>query len=498
MLFEENYNKILVVDDDPDSRTILSEFIKVTGSHPICAQSGKQALDMFRAQPFPIVVTDMMMPVINGIVLLKEIKKLSPQTEVIIISGYDDIELAVESFRNQAADFIKKPVSLKTFELAVERAKEKITIKKDLLDYTENLEKLIAGKNIQLETLSKKDVDHSDLRTLLNSLPLVIFLIDSDFKVTALNNMYKQVFGDHTGHHCYQIDRDYDSPCEGCPAFSAFNDHSIVKAEIDYYDKEGHEKSTLVWASPVSDDSKEVMVICADVSMVKGINDNLSSLGLMIGSVSHGIKGMLTGLDGGVYVLDSALKKHDEQQAEKGLDMVRTVTARMKNMVLEILFHSKNRHLNKEGINAGSFMNDIVKIMDLTTKADGILLYQHLNADDFMFRADASVLTPALINVLENAIEACSVDNNKNKPEIHFSMAHDVDHVKIEISDNGVGIDQAEIGTIFRLFQSGKGLKGTGLGLFITEKAVRQHGGTIRVESNKGVGTKFIITLPVK
>ena len=453
---------------------------------------------MFRAQPFPIVVTDMMMPVINGIVLLKEIKKLSPQTEVIIISGYDDIELAVESFRNQAADFIKKPVSLKTFELAVERAKEKITIKKDLLDYTENLEKLSAGKNIQLETLSKKDVDHSDLRTLLNSLPLVIFLIDSDFKVTALNNMYKQIFGDHTGHHCYQIDRDYDSPCEGCPAFRAFHDHSIVKVEIDYFDKEGHEKSTLVWASPVSDDSKEVMVICADVSMVKGINDNLSSLGLMIGSVSHGIKGMLTGLDGGVYVLDSALKKHDEQQAEKGLDMARTVTARMKNMVLDILFHSKNRNLNKEGINARSFMNDIVKIMDLTTKADGILLYQHLNADDFMFMADASVLTPALINVLENAIEACSADNNKNKPEIHFSMAYDVDHVKIEISDNGVGIDQAEIGTIFRLFQSGKGLKGTGLGLFITEKAVRQHGGTIRVESNKGVGTKFIITLPVK
>ncbi len=308
--------------------------------------------------------------------------------------------------------------------------------------------------------------------------------------------MYKQTFGDHTGQHCYCIDRNYDSPCEGCPALLTFRNHSAEKGEIKYSDREGNNKSTLVWASPVNNNSSEVMIISADISMIKGSNENLSDLGLMIGSVSHGIKGMLTGLDGGVYVLDSALKKHDEDQVKKGLNMVRKVTSRMKNMVLEILFHSKDRELKKEELHAVSYANDLMKILKPKTEQLGITLKHNRILSDFQFMADADILTPALINVIENAVDACTADDTKNQHQINFSIIQKDNHFEIEISDNGTGIDKADISKIFQLFQSGKGVRGTGLGLFITEKAVRQHRGNITVDSEKGTGTKFVITLP--
>lgn len=500
MGFANNYNKILIVDDDADSRHFLSVFLTGKGYDVSTAEDGCDAIELIKTCFFSIVITDMVMPKMDGIELLKKIKITSPLTEVIMISGFDNIDLAVESFRNQALDYIKKPVDIKTLENAVGRAREKISIKKGLQDYTENLERLVTSKTNQLENVQQVTMANNELKSLLNSLPIVIFIIDQNFKITALNNMYKQKFGDHTGSCCYEVTRKNKLPCNECPAVKALENNRFEQAEINFTDEEGNNISSLVCASPVTGVSKqatEIMIISADVNKVRDINDNLTSLGLMVGSVSHGIKGLLTGLDGGVYVLDSALKKKNQNKAEEGLDMVRKVTSRMKSMVLDILYYSRERELSKKSISASQFAGDLLKIIRPKASEKNILIQYHPLREDFELEIDSGTLTSGLINIFDNAIDACLEDDLKELHEITFKLLKKEDTAEFIIADNGAGIEEDDIRNIFTLFHSGKGRQGTGLGLFITEKAVKQHGGSIRVESKKGVGSTFFISIPI-
>jgi signal transduction histidine kinase len=110
---------------------------------------------------------------------------------------------------------------------------------------------------------------------------------------------------------------------------------------------------------------------------------------------------------------------------------------------------------------------------------------------------DGDTLRPALINILENAMEACIEDHRGPMAHwIRFGATADADQVVFEIADNGPGMSPDQINRIFQLFYSSKGSKGTGIGLFVTRKVIRQHGGSVTVESTPGKGARFVITLP--
>jgi signal transduction histidine kinase len=109
---------------------------------------------------------------------------------------------------------------------------------------------------------------------------------------------------------------------------------------------------------------------------------------------------------------------------------------------------------------------------------------------------DTAILRSALFNILENAMEACIEDPSDRPHRIVFSTSQDQDHVLIQIRDNGGGMDPEALREVFTMFYSTKGNQGTGLGLFITEKVIGEHGGTISVESRPGEGTLFSVRLP--
>jgi signal transduction histidine kinase len=111
---------------------------------------------------------------------------------------------------------------------------------------------------------------------------------------------------------------------------------------------------------------------------------------------------------------------------------------------------------------------------------------------------DAGVVRIALINILENALDACLEDDAEMSHKIIFSAGQDQEHIILEITDNGIGMDQNTRENLFTLFFSSKGNKGTGLGLFIAKKIIEQHGGTLSVDSKPGVESLFKIVLPTR
>jgi len=366
--------RVLLVDDEEDIRDVLTIVLNDLGYSVLCAKNGQEALCLYREQTPPIVLTDIKMPGMDGIELLKSVKRENPDAEIIMITGHGDMQLAIESLKHRATDFITKPINVDALKIALQRVHEKILMKQKLDQYTEKLEALVLEK-IQLQ-------------------------------------------------------------------------------------------------------------------------DRLSSLGLMIGSISHGIKGLLTRLDAGLYLLNSGLTKEIPEKSTEGFGIVKTTTAHIKRLMMDILFYAKDREAKPTAVDIVLFAEDIADTIELKTAKKDIRLVRDFTEAPGTFTIDPDLMRTALINILENAVDACAADLSKASHQIRFQLFRKGNQLEITIEDTGIGMDGETREKIFDLFFSSKGSKGTGFGLFITRTIVTQHDGTISVLSAKGRGSTFIIRIP--
>lgn len=143
-------HSILLVDDEDGIRKVLGISLADSGYRVVTAADGAEALAVFRSARPAIVLTDIKMPGMDGIELLRKIKEESPETEVVMLTGHGDLELAIKSLRFEAADFLTKPISDEALEIALKRVHERIWMKKKLKEYTENLEGLVEEKTRRL------------------------------------------------------------------------------------------------------------------------------------------------------------------------------------------------------------------------------------------------------------------------------------------------------------------------------------------------------------
>ncbi|HSO17849.1 MAG TPA: HAMP domain-containing sensor histidine kinase, partial [Desulfosarcina sp.] len=181
---------------------------------------------------------------------------------------------------------------------------------------------------------------------------------------------------------------------------------------------------------------------------------------------------------------------------EEGLDLCKLMVDRIRKLVLDILYYAKERDLEFEEVEVWQFAREVVILIENRIKAAHITFDTVVAKGSGGFVIDPEVIRAALINILENAMEACIEDTRTIDHWIRFSTTHDDAHVYFEIADNGPGIAAKEADRIFQLFSSSKGKSGTGIGLFVTRKVILQHGGTISVDSDLGQGAVFRIALP--
>jgi signal transduction histidine kinase len=226
------------------------------------------------------------------------------------------------------------------------------------------------------------------------------------------------------------------------------------------------------------------------------LRDRLSSLGLMIGSISHGLKGLLTNLDAGIYQLDSGISKNYPDRLEEGLKTVRQTADRIRKLVLDILFYAKERELKIRSVDILQFAEEVAMVIKNKIKEDSIELICRFDEAPKEFKIDPDFLRTALINILENAVDACLEDMSKPSHHIIFEIKEKDKELIVNIQDNGIGMDRETLEKSFDLFFSTKGSKGTGFGLFITDNIINQHDGTIDVRSVKGRGTQLCIKIP--
>jgi len=141
---------ILLVDDEPDIRDVLDIYLTDLGYTVHTAENGEAALQTFHRIVPAIVLSDIKMPGMDGIELLRRIKAEAPTTEVIMLTGHGDMALAIDSLKLEATDFITKPINDDMLAVALRRAEERIEMRQQLKAYTENLEQIAEEKSRQL------------------------------------------------------------------------------------------------------------------------------------------------------------------------------------------------------------------------------------------------------------------------------------------------------------------------------------------------------------
>jgi CheY-like chemotaxis protein len=146
---DQRFDKLLLIDDEPGIRKMMSLDLSSDGYQVFTAADGSEGLEIFERQRPPLVLTDLKMPGMDGLEVLRRIKERSPETEVIVITGHGDMDMAIRSLRLDASDFITKPVSSEALEVALHRAAGRLAIKAELKAYTRELEQRVADATAQ-------------------------------------------------------------------------------------------------------------------------------------------------------------------------------------------------------------------------------------------------------------------------------------------------------------------------------------------------------------
>ena len=156
-------DRILIVDDEEMICDMLSRRLTKEGYSCVTAHNGREALTHFYKNAFSLIISDIKMPEMNGIELLKKVKAMHPKMIVIIVTAYPEIDMAVEAMRVGAYDFIIKPADLDLVLLSVRRALEKKRLEEEVELYHKNLERLVEERTVKLQqayrTLKKAHLD---------------------------------------------------------------------------------------------------------------------------------------------------------------------------------------------------------------------------------------------------------------------------------------------------------------------------------------------------
>jgi signal transduction histidine kinase/pSer/pThr/pTyr-binding forkhead associated (FHA) protein len=225
--------------------------------------------------------------------------------------------------------------------------------------------------------------------------------------------------------------------------------------------------------------------------------ERLAAVGQTIATLSHHIKNILQGIRGGSYLIDMGLNDKDDAIVRRGWGIVEKNQAKIYNLVMDMLSFSKDREPALESADLNETVGDVVELMQARAKELGVTLKWSPTPELPAVQIDTDGIHRAILNIVTNAIDA-SEDVEGGTVKVSTTWEADAMLARVIVQDNGTGIPPGEVDKIFEVFASTKGSRGTGLGLPVSQKIVREHGGSIKIASEVGKGSTFTVELPMR
>lgn len=345
-----------------------------------------------------------------------------------------------------------------------------------------------------------------EFRTLFEHVPSYITVVGRDLRIVEANHNFRETFGGTEGDQCYHVYKKRETKCENCLAEKSFQDATAHRSEELGVAREGERIPYLVYTAPVINEWREVdhvIEMSVDLRPLKALEqeklqaERLAVVGQTVASLAHGIKNILTGLEGGVYVTQTAMSKADRALLQKGWAMVERNIDRISHLVRDLLAYSRLGVGELVPTDPNALAEEVFALFSETAARMGIQLTLELDSSLGPVALDPKALHTCLANLLSNAVDACAEDIQKKEHRVILRTFKDPQgQVCFEVEDNGIGMDNPTREKLFHRFFSTKGTRETGLGLMLTNKLVHEHGGAISVESELEKGSRFRILIP--
>ncbi len=479
--------QILLIDGDQDHSQALKTFIERLQYDITVANTTAEVKDCLTRSDWDVFLAD---PFIDEDLqpMLLSAKKKSPRVQLIILAPRDKLDEAMDLFGAEAIQYLEIPVNSKALEIGLILAARNLAQTHRMSRYTSRLADLHNAQDL--------------LNQLFEEVPCYISVQDRNLRITAANKRFKHHFSSRIGEFCYEIYKHRTSPCPECPVQETFHDGKVHSTEEIVTSKFGKQYNVLTQTAPIRNEMGEitqVMEMSTNITQIRQLQDHLVSLGLMLGSMSHGVKGMLTALDGGIYQLETGLAQKDEARVARAFEQIRQMADKIKKMVLEILYYAKSRELRYETIEVAILAKNVLSTITPMAERYAIALDVSVCENLGTMEVDHNWMEAALVNFLENALDACVVDRTQKDHHVGFSVEQVMDGwIDFTVTDNGIGMDTETRNKMFTLFFTSKGSRGTGLGMFIAHRVIKYHGGSVTVMSEPGKGSRFHVRLPVR
>ena len=222
--------------------------------------------------------------------------------------------------------------------------------------------------------------------------------------------------------------------------------------------------------------------------------ENLVELGQLAGGLAHEIKNPLSTINLNLKLLSEDLQRYadeDHQRLLRRLHSVRDETARVKGILDDFLRFAGKYELQLAVTDLRGLIGELTDFFVPQAAASRVVLRTSLPDKDVPSLVDANLIKQALLNLMINAVQAMPEGG-----ELLVRLSTARGEAVVEVIDTGTGIDRENLARVFQIHFSTKG-RGMGLGLPTTRRIIHEHDGAIRVESEIGKGTRFVIQLPL-
>jgi PAS domain S-box-containing protein len=472
--------RILIVDDD---RALLEALpralrLRLDGIQIDTSDNAAEALERIREIDYDAVVSDIKMPGLDGLEVLRAIKKLRPKTPTLLITGHGEHDLAVQALRGGAYDFVQKPIDRDYFIASLERAIE-----------LRRLERRVDDQRLALERHARV-LEHVDDG---------IFLVDDGGVLQHWNPAAAAVTGIDPED---ALGRSIEEVLTGWPAVAGL---VPVAGSPDHG---GPATKTL----PLELDGKELWLSISGVRFVDGIvyafrnvteQRALDELkGEFVATVSHELRTPLAAIYGSAQTLQREDVTLDLETRARLLEVITTESERLTRIAGDILLAntlaSGRLRLDQRTVDVATLATEVVDEVRAAFSERGDIAIELVGSEGVgEIVGDADRLRQILINLLDNAVKY-----SPGGGTVRLELEARANGVRFAVSDEGIGIPPSEQPQIFAKFYRvdpalSRGVRGTGLGLYICRELARRMQGHVWVESREGEGSTFYVDLPV-
>jgi two-component system NtrC family sensor kinase len=544
---QSSRTRLLVVDDEEIILNIATDVLEGEGYEVSTETNPLKALNKVKSEKYDFVLTDISMPEMNGLEMVKKIQEIDEEIGAIFMTGYANLETAKEAIKTGAYDYIMKPFELSELRAAVTKAVEKrreqvaktegarldrlsdlvevlytVGDKRSLLKLSLGLALVNSGLNTgfiacwdiksgELQIIWTDNVQQSDFNGLSSvieearardvfdfSSPL---LVDSITEQPIIKNLCQDI------PELNSVSR-FFSRGSGCTTLKVLHRDEFFMAicvqhlSAESPPEEGDLKLlnlVLNMAMVVVENILLLSESQAALEELEKIHDQIVNLeriatqGIMSAEIGHELNNYLNIVRSNFELLQLKAEVKNAQDIEKYMRGIEESLDQMTRFTAGLVDSAKLKS-EKTDINLTLLIEDIVSFLSPQKKYRRIKLIHNETEHLPTLTADTQQLQQLFYNLLNNAAESFPEEMDV-QPTITISTRLDDSIVRIEISDNGCGIPEQLQKTMFsNRFTTKSG--GHGFGLLVCKKVVENHNGRIEVSSEEGTGTTFRIEIP--